>query len=126
MKVKRVLIASVLGLISGFVCNAMASSGTVEISLTISLSIILSRTLIGFVIGISNLNVKHWSIHGLLMGLLVGIPAALGAISGPENPEFPYTIIFTSTIVMGMIYGFLIELITSVFFKAKQRKREVN
>ena len=117
---KRIIIATTLGLLFGFVCNAMASSSSAEITLTISLSIILSRTLIGFVIGISNLNVKHWSIHGLLMGLLVGIPAALGAISGPENPEFPYAIMFTSTIVMGMIYGFLIEFITTVVFKAKQ------
>ena len=117
---KRITIATILGLLFGFVCNAMAMSGSAEISLTVSLSIILSRTLIGFVIGISKLNVKHWSLHGLLIGLLVGIPAALGAISGPENPEFPYTIMFTSTIVMGMIYGFLIEFITSVIFKAKQ------
>ena len=121
MKAKRIIIATLLGLIFGFVCYGMASSGSAELSLPVILSIILSRMLIGFVIGISNLNLKHWSIHGLLMGLLVGLPAALGAISGPENPEFPHTIMFTSTIVMGLIYGFLIELVTSVVFKAKQQ-----
>ena len=120
MKTKRIIIATILGLIAGFICNALAMSGSSEITLAISLSIILSRTLIGFVIGISNLKCKHWSIHGLLIGLLVGIPAAFGAISGPENPEFPHNIMFISTIFMGMVYGFLIELITSVIFKVKQ------
>ena len=38
---------------------------------------------------------------------------------GPENPDFPPLMMLISTIVMGMIYGFLIELITTVLFKAK-------
>ena len=37
----------------------------------------------------------------------------------PENPDFSLSMMFISTIVMGMIYGLLIEVITSVLFKAK-------
>lgn len=54
------------------------------------------------------------------MGLVFSLPAGFGAMLGPENPEFSHTMLLVSTIVMGIIYGFLIELITSVVFKARQ------
>ncbi len=120
MKTKRLIIATILGLLFGFVCNAMASGGTNEISIALAINIILGRTIIGFGIGISNLSMKHWAIHGLAMGLIFGLPAAFGALLAPESPEFTHASMFIATIVMGMIYGFLIELITSVIFKAKQ------
>jgi len=120
MKTKRWLIATILGLVFGFVCFGFASSGNAGISKLLALNIIFGRLLIGFAIGISRFSLKHWSIHGIVMGFVFSIPAALGAMLGPENPEFPHQMIFISTLVMGIIYGFLIELITTVFFKAKQ------
>ena len=59
-------------------------------------------------------------LHGIIWGLIFSLPAAFGAMLGPENPEFSQTLMFASTLIMGIIYGFLIELITSVLFKAKQ------
>ena len=91
-----------------------------EISLFLAINIILGRTLLGFGIGISRFPMKHWSLHGIIMGLIFSLPAAFGAMLGPENPEFSHTMLFVSTVVMGIIYGFLIELITSILFKAKQ------
>jgi hypothetical protein len=120
MKVKRLIIATLLGIAFGFVCNGFASSGGNEIPMMLSLNIILGRTLIGFGIGISRLSLKHWSIHGLVMGFIFSLPAAFGAMLAPENPEFSHTMMFVSTLVMGMIYGILIELITTILFKAKQ------
>ncbi len=120
MKTKRLIIATILGVVFGFVCYGMASSGQNEISQILAVNIILGRTLIGFGIGISRFSFKHWSLHGIIMGLIFSLPAAFGAMLGPENPEFSHTMLFVSTIVMGIIYGFLIELITSVLFKAKQ------
>lgn len=119
VKAKRLIIATILGIVFGFVCFGFASSGASEVSLNLALSIILGRTIIGVAIGISRFTCKHWSIHGLLMGLIFSLPMAFGAMLAPEDPEFSHTTMFISTIVMGMIYGFLIELITSVFFKAK-------
>ncbi|MBE9509892.1 MAG: hypothetical protein IMY71_03370 [Bacteroidetes bacterium] len=119
MKTKRLIIATLLGVIFGFVCFGFASGGPNEISTLLAINIILGRTLIGVAIGISRFPMKHWSLHGLIMGLVFSLPPAFGAITGPENPEFNHTMMFVSTIVMGMIYGFLIELITSVLFKAK-------
>ncbi|VBB48273.1 conserved membrane hypothetical protein [uncultured Paludibacter sp.] len=120
MKTKRLIIATILGVVFGFVCYGFASSGGNVISPALAANIILGRTLIGFGIGISRFSFKHWALHGLIMGFIFSIPAAFGAILGPEKPEFSHSMMFISTIVMGMIYGFLIELITSVLFKAKQ------
>ena len=120
MKTKRLIIATLLGLAFGFVCYGMASSGQNEISTLLAINIILGRMLIGFGIGISRFPFKHWTFHGLIMGLIFSLPAGFGAMLGPENSEFDHTMMFTATVVMGMIYGVLIELITTVLFKAKQ------
>lgn len=120
MKIKRLVISTLLGLVFGFVCYGFASSGQKEISTLLALNIILGRTLIGVAIGISRFSCKHWSLHGIVMGLVFSLPTAFGAMLGPEDPEFNHTMIFISTIVMGIIYGFLIELFTSVVFKARQ------
>ena len=120
MKTKRLIISTLLGVVFGFVCYGFASSGQNEIPTMLAVNIILGRTLIGVAIGISRFSLKHWSLHGIIMGLIFSLPAVFGAMLVPENPEFNHTMLFVSTIVMGMIYGFLIELITSVIFKAKQ------
>ena len=121
MKTKRLVIATLLGLVFGGVCFGFASSGGNEVSQILAANIILGRTLIGFAIGISRFSMKHWAIHGIVMGFVFSLPAGFGAMLGPENPEFSHAMMLVSTIVMGMIYGFLIELITSVVFTAKMQ-----
>jgi hypothetical protein len=117
---KRLIIATFFGIISGFICYFLASSGGNQLGLMLGLNIILGRTLIGVAIGISNLKMKHWALHGAVMGLVFGLPAAFGSVLGPETPEFPHTMMFIWTFVMGIIYGVFIELFTSVVFRAKQ------
>ena len=118
---KRLIIATVLGLLFGFVCFGFASSGTQPLPTAVAFQLVISRTLIGFAIGISCLKVVHWSLHGILMGLLFSLPLAFSGLMAPDNPEFSKTPMFVATIVMGIIYGFLIELITSVIFKARMQ-----
>jgi len=118
---KRLVIATLSGLLFGFVCFGFACSGSGEVNTWLGISIIAGRTLLGFGIGISRFSMGHWSIHGLVMGLIFSLPMAFGAMIGPENPEMSATTIAISTVVMGIVYGFLIELITTVFFKAKQK-----
>jgi hypothetical protein len=120
MKTKRLVISTLLGVVFGFVCYGLALSGQNEISTILALNIILGRTLIGVAIGISRFPCKHWALHGIVMGFIYSLPTAFGAMIGPENPEFTNTMLFVSTMVMGIIYGFLIELLTSVVFKARQ------
>jgi hypothetical protein len=117
---KRVIIATLSGLVCGGICTGFALSGGGEMPLPVILQIVSSRTLMGFAIGISSLTMKHWAIHGPVMGLLFGLPLAFSGLMAPETPEFSKTAMFTSTLVMGVIYGLLIEVITSVIFKAKQ------
>ena len=109
---KRVFIATICGLIFGIICMLFASSNpdAAELSTSLILTIIISRTLLGFTIGISALRIVWW-LHGIILGFITSIPMAL--------PVMDQTNIMIGTIVMGMIYGFLTELITSIFFKTK-------
>ena len=116
---KRIIIATLSGIVFGFVCFAFASSGPEPLPWPIALQIILSRTLIGVAIGISSLSFMHWSLHGIIMGLLFSLPLAFSGLMAPENPQFNASAMFIWTVVLGMIYGVLIEVITSLLFKAK-------
>ena len=109
---KRLFIATLFGVISGFICWGLASSeGPTPWYFT--LSTILSRTLIGFAIGISVIKIKWW-LHGIIMGLIFSIPMALQGFYVPGKEMY----IFLGTLIMGIIYGFFIELFTTVVFKA--------
>ncbi len=116
---KRIIIATLSGILFGFVCFGLASTGSLPIDWPVAVQIILSRTLIGLAIGISFAYLGHWAIHGLAIGLVFSLPLAFSGLMAPANPDFSKVSIFIWTVVLGMIYGLLIELITSVFFKAK-------
>lgn len=116
---KRIIIATLAGLLSGLFCFWLASSSG-ELPLPVVLQIIVSRTLLGFAIGISGFSMGHWSIHGIILGILFSIPMALSGLMAPGSPEFTPQMMFVATVVMGIVYGFLIELITTMIFGAKQ------
>ena len=119
-KTRRILVASLAGVLFGFVCFAFAWHGSQgALPWPAAVQIITSRTLIGLAIGISSLRLGHWSIHGLVMGALFSVPLAFSGLMAPDNPDFPKSSMFAFTILLGMIYGLLIELITSVLFKAR-------
>jgi hypothetical protein len=120
-KTKRVTIATLSGVLFGFVCYGIASMGSEELAWPLVVQIIASRTLIGFAIGISCLTIAHWSLHGLLMGVIFSIPLAFSGLMAPEHPDYSATELFIWTIVLGMVYGLLIEVITSAIFKAKAK-----
>jgi hypothetical protein len=52
-----------------------------------------------------------WWLHGIVLGLVASIPMAIPVLHDPK--------IYIGTFVMGALYGFLTELITSLLFKAK-------
>lgn len=110
---KRFFIALLFGLIFGFVCWGLAASKN-PIPWSLAVSIIISRTLIGFVIGISVLK-WNWWLHGIVIGAVFSLPMGFAALAGPMGAWS----IFWGSIVMGIVYGFLIELFTTVAFKAK-------
>lgn len=120
-KTKRITVATLSGVLFGFVCYGLASMGSEELAWPVAVQIIASRTLIGFAIGISCLTVAHWSLHGLLMGVIFSIPLAFSGLMAPASPDYSTTGMFIGTIVLGMVYGLLIEVITSAIFKAKTK-----
>ncbi len=110
---KRLIIATLCGFLCGLFCLALASSNpdpASPLSTGIKLSIVFSRTLLGFTIGISALRMRWW-LHGMMLGAITSIPMAF--------PMLGQTGIFVGTFVMGVIYGLLIELVTTVLFKAR-------
>ncbi|NIR94061.1 MAG: hypothetical protein GWO08_10410 [Gammaproteobacteria bacterium] len=110
---KRVIVATLCGLIFGLVCMTLASSNPSPVEpVTASTMwlILLSRTMMGFMIGISALRMSWW-LHGIVIGLIASIPMAI--------PVLSMAYIAIGTVVMGMVYGFLTELITSKLFKAQ-------
>ena len=121
-KIKRLIIATLSGVLFGFVCYRLSSSGPEPLPLPIVLQIIFSRTLIGFAIGICCFKIGHWTLRGLILGLIFSLPLAFSGLMAPESPEFSIAGIFIGTVLIGAIYGLLIEVITSIIFKAKLEK----
>jgi len=114
LSAKRVIIATICGLLFGFVCLGLASSNpnpAQQLTSSAKLLIVISRTMLGFTIGISALRLQWW-MHGIVIGIIASIPMAI--------PVWGNNSVFIGTFVMGIIYGVLTELITSVIFKAKQ------
>ncbi len=113
MKGLRVLVTTILGFVFGIVCWLLASSGEPEMPAALAWSIILHRALLGFVIGISAWKINY-VLHGIILGFIVSIPMALGMLAEKDFRTF------LGTLIMGIIYGFLIELITHFLVKGKK------
>lgn len=108
---KRVLIATVCGFVFGLVCMFLASSNPDEpITTPTKWTIIFSRTLMGFTIGVSAIRLKWW-LHGIVIGFIGSIPMAFPVMDRPA--------IMVGTLALGIVYGFFTELITSILFKEK-------
>ncbi|MEW6749850.1 MAG: hypothetical protein AB1505_02605 [Candidatus Latescibacterota bacterium] len=121
---KRVVIATLCGVLCGLVCWGLAASGSADLPGAVAWNIVTSRILLGLVIGISAAKLGHWAIHGLVMGALFSVPLAIGSTMA-DDPEMSKASMFAASIVMGMIYGVLTELITSVLFKARAYRAEL-
>jgi len=119
MDTKRIIISTLSGLLFGIVCYGLAAGGGHVLPKPIAWQIIANRTLIGFAIGISVLRM-NWALHGVLLGFLFSLPMAYSGMVA-DVPGFSKSQMFIATVVMGMIYGLLIEVITTVIFKAKKK-----
>ncbi len=116
---KRILIATVLGVCAGIVCALLGRSVGVKIT-AVSLGwIMLNRTLLGFVIGISSLRM-HWALHGGLMAILVGSLFSYSAFMSGALPLLAW-----GTLLGSIVFGTLIEFLTTVVFKQPVMKREL-
>ena len=108
---KRILIATLFGLIAGLICVTLtASANLLKITAVSLLWILLNRTVMGFVIGTSGLKL-HWAWNGIVMGLVVG-------------SIFSYFLFMSLGVKMllispigNVIFGLMIEFFTTKVFK---------
>ena len=108
---KRVLITTICGLIFGIICMFFAMSNPEATQpISILLYLLLARTLMGFSIGVSALRMNWW-LHGIFWGFLSSLHMFSATMDNMG--------IAVGSVVMGIIYGFLTELIASVFFNIK-------
>ncbi len=116
---KRVLIATALGLAFGvlnwFVATFAAPKPIPRSGIA---TIILGRGVLGFVIGNSAWRIRWW-LHGLLLGFIVSLPAASGARLMSMQFGMSPDVLPVLVLLLGLVIGFLIELLTSVIFKAR-------
>ncbi len=106
---KRILTATLLGVVAGLLCAAGYGMG--KLTAIMFIWILLNRMLIGFTIGISSLRL-HWALHGLLLGAVVGslFSYHIAMAYGRAMPVIQVS-------VASLVFGLLIELFTTVVFK---------
>ncbi len=108
---KRIATATMLGAVAGLLCVAIGLSIGVKFTVLLFVWVVLNRTLIGFTIGISRLRL-HWAVNGLLLGAVVGLLFSYsGFLFGSK------TSVVVAAWILSWVYGFLIELFTTVVFK---------
>ena len=117
MYAKRFWIALIFGVITGLICAFISMSGAAaEQKTMVFLSALLNRALIGFVIGISAWKLG-WALHGIIVGLIVTLAMSFPLIWVPEA-GFNVFLMYT---IGGIVWGFIIELFTTIIFKAPIR-----
>ncbi len=115
MSSKRVVVATLAGLILGLIEALVARSGTnVTVGAAGLLTLILGRGVLGFAIAVSCCRMGWW-LHGLLMGFIFSLPLAFGAVWVAGR----WAVEFWIVLVVGLVVGLLIELVTAVIFRAK-------
>jgi Na+/H+-dicarboxylate symporter len=117
MNIKRILIATIIGLACGLFCAygtmMMAKRGgaTFPVTTGILASIVYNRVLIGFVIGIGN-SIK---LHSVWRGALIGaiITMAMSIISIVDGNIMGGLIL----IGFGIVYGIIADVVATKFSK---------
>lgn len=104
---KRFWIAIILGIICGLLCAVGGMQFVEDFTKAMMWGTILNRAFIGLAIGISAWRLS-WFLHGILIGFLGTLPMS---VFGP----------FIILSLFGILWGFLIELFTTVVFKAPMK-----
>ncbi|MFX1589734.1 MAG: hypothetical protein ACFFC1_16415 [Promethearchaeota archaeon] len=110
-QLKRIVVSVIFGIIAGFICFIGALLLGLPIDVLRFIVILVNRTLIGFVIGISRLRM-NWVLHGILIGEVVGLPFFLYDITMGVD-----LIIVIGVLFINALFGIMIEFFTTVVFK---------
>lgn len=109
---KRIIVATLFGVVAGCLCASIASAGHLLKLSTLTLAFtLLNRTVMGFVIGISALKLR-WAWHGIVLGLVVGSIFSWFLLM---NGMAPGTALLT--MIGNAVWGLMIEFFTTVVFR---------
>lgn len=109
---KRIIITTGFGIVAGLICYMGAVLLNLPGDALRFINIMVNRTLIGFVIGISALRM-HWALHGVLLGEIVGFPFFMfDLIIGVDIP------IVIGVLIINAAFGIMIEFFATIVFKA--------
>ena len=110
-KSARLVTTTLLGMVFGIICM-LSSKFTAGVDYwPLGVSFLLHHTVMGLVIGASSLKM-NWAVHGVFWGALFGIFLAIGQVGGALQPWIAF--------VLPVIWGFLIETLTTKTFKRPQ------
>jgi hypothetical protein len=108
---KRIFISLVFGLLAGIICYFGAILLNLPTDFIHFLNIITNRTLVGFVIGISSLEKLKWYVHGLIIGIIVGLPFFFfDLITGAP------ILVVIGVFFINALFGIMIEFSASIIF----------
>ena len=110
---KRIMIATVFGLVAGVLCATAAFAGHLTKFTAVNLVwILLNRAVMGFAIGTSGLKLR-WAWNGIVMGLVVGSIFSYSLFMNVGLGTLPVV----NLLVGNPIFGLMIEFFTTVVFK---------
>ena len=109
----RLATTTLLGVVFGIICMFL-SKFTADVAYwPMGVSFLLHHAVMGFAIGASSLRM-NWAAHGILWGILFGLFLAIGLIGSGMALE-PWQVF-----VFAVIWGFLIETLTTKAFNRPQ------
>jgi len=110
---KRIILATLFGLVAGGLCATMAFSASLLKFTTVNLVwILLNRALMGFAIGTSGLKL-HWAWNSIVMGLVVGSIFSYFLFMNVAPGVLP----MANLLIGNPIFGLMIGFFTTVVFK---------
>ena len=110
--INRPLITTLLGILLGFATVGLYRLGSPDMPLPVEITarMVISIGFLGFTLGVSSLQ-WHWALHGLFFGAVVGTIEGLASNVVGGQFEIP--------LIGCLIFGLLIEWITTKGFKAQ-------
>jgi hypothetical protein len=112
-KTSRLVTTTLLGLVTGIICMIISKFGYDIEYWPLGVSFLLHHTVMGLAIGASSLRMP-WVLHGLFWGVVFGLFLAIGLIDMNIKLE-PWAVF-----IIVVVWGFLIETLTTKAFKRPQ------
>ena len=109
---KRLVVTTILGFIAGLVSlwwmHAVSAAAILGAE---AAAVILSRTILGFAIGLSGWRL-NWAAHGVILGIVFSLPQAFFSAWNGHS--------FWDWLISGLVIGFLVELLSTPIFHLRR------